>query len=186
VTARAAGTRAPSLVLIAAVADNGVIGRDDRLPWRLKSDMQHFRAVTMGKPVIVGRKTYQSLFKPLHGRTTIVLTRDRRFTAPGVIVAPDLASGLAAARGDALRRGADSIIVAGGSEVYAQAMPLAERLLITAVHKCCDGDAVFPSIESGVWREVERIEHAAGPDDGAPFAFVRFERIDRSGEAART
>jgi len=168
-----------SMVLLAAVAENGVIGRDNRLPWRLKSDMQHFRATTMGKPVVMGRKTYQSLFKPLAGRTTVVVTRDRSFTAPGVVVAADLPSALAAARGDALRRGADAVMVAGGSEIYEQTLPLADALLITQVHQRCDGDAVFPAIDGAVWRETGRTEHAAGPDDTAPFAYVRYERAGR-------
>ena len=98
-----------NIVLVAAIAENGVIGRGNALPWRLKSDMQHFRALTMGKPVIMGRKTYLSIGKPLAGRTTIVVSRDRTFAAPGVVVAPSLADAITTARGDALRRGADSI-----------------------------------------------------------------------------
>src|SRR5262245_63136667 len=108
---------APALVLIAAVADNGVIGQSGSLPWRLKSDMQHFRRATMGKPVVMGRKTFQSLAKPLQGRTTIVVTRDQSFVAPGVVAACSLQAALAAARGDALRRGTNEIIVAGGSDI---------------------------------------------------------------------
>lgn len=165
-----------SLVLIAAVAENGVIGRDNRLPWRLKSDMRHFRRVTMGKPVVMGRRTFQSLMQPLKGRTTIVVSRDRVFTAPGAIVAFSLEAALAAARGEALRRGVDAIMVAGGGDIYAQAMPIADRLLITLVHARCDGDAAFPVIDRSIWCEVERAEHPAGSEDAADFAFVRFER----------
>jgi dihydrofolate reductase len=165
-----------ALVLIVAVAENGVIGRDNGLPWRLKSDMQHFRRVTMGKPVIMGRKTFQSLMQPLKGRTTIVVTRDRTFTAPGAIVAFDLVAALAAARGDALRRGVDAIMVAGGADIYAQTMPLADRLLVTRVHARTEGDAAFPLIDAASWREVEHVAHKAGADDAADFAFVRFER----------
>jgi dihydrofolate reductase len=163
-------------VLLAAVAENGIIGRDNTLPWRLKSDMQHFRATTMGKPVVMGRKTFRSLFKSLHGRTTIVVTRDGNFTAPGVVAAPSLEVALAAARGDALRRGVDAVMVAGGAEIYEQAMPCADELLITQVRARCDGDAAFPEIDARVWRETMREEHAAGPEDSAPFAYVRFER----------
>src|SRR5262245_22621393 len=166
------------------MAENGVIGRDNRLPWRLKSDMQHFRRVTMGKPVIMGRKTFQSLMQPLKGRTTIVVTRDRGFTAPGAIVAFDLAAALAAARGDALRRGADAIMVAGGADIYGQMLAGADRLLVTLIHDRCDGDAVFPAIEPSRWHEVERAEHGAGPDDAADFAFVRFERTPVSPASA--
>jgi dihydrofolate reductase len=168
------------LVLVAAVAENGVIGRANRLPWRLKSDMQHFRSVTMGHPVVMGRKTFQSLFKPLKGRTTIVVTRDRTFSAPGAVVAASLAAALAAARGDALRRGAGAIMMAGGAEIYAQAMPIAERLHITQVHDQPEGDAVFPDVDRSIWREIDRVEHPPGPDDSASYAHVVFERIDRA------
>jgi dihydrofolate reductase len=165
-----------ALVLIVAVAENGVIGRDNALPWRLKSDMQHFRARTMGKPVVMGRRTFQSLARPLKGRTVIVVTRDPGFAAPGIVVAPSLDAALAAARGDALRRGADAVMVAGGGDVYAAVMPLADRIEMTLVHARPDGDTVFPPIDPAVWREVERIDHPAGPDDSADFAFVGFTR----------
>ena len=111
------------ILIVAAIAENGVIGRGNALPWRLKSDMQHFRALTMGKPVIMGRKTYLSIGKPLAGRTTIVVSRDPKFAAPGIVVAPSLDAALAAARGDALRRNAEAIVIAGGADLYAQAMP---------------------------------------------------------------
>ena len=164
------------IVIIAAVAENGVIGRNNDLPWRLKSDMQHFRRITMGKPVIMGRKTFQSLLKPLNGRTTIVVTRDRAFMAPGVVVTPSLQAALAVARGDALRRGADAVMVAGGGEIYAQAMALADRLLITLVHDRPAGNAVFPAMDATAWREAERAEYAPAADDDVAFALLRFER----------
>jgi dihydrofolate reductase len=165
-----------ALVLIAAVAENGVIGRSNKLPWRLKSDMRRFRALTMGKPVVMGRKTFRSLFKPLEGRTVVVLTRDRSFTAPGIIVACGMDAALEAAHGDALRRGASAVMVAGGAELYAQLMPVADRLLITEVHDRPEGDAVFPAIDDAIWHEVARAENPAGPHDSAAFAFVEFER----------
>jgi dihydrofolate reductase len=165
-----------NIVLLAAVSENGVIGRGNALPWRLKSDMQHLRALTMGKPVIMGRKTYLSVGKPLKGRTTIVVSRDRAFAAPGIVAAPSLDFAFAAARGDALRRGADSIIVAGGAEIYVQAMPLATRLVITQVHKRVEGDARFPAIDPKVWGEIARDERAPGAEDEAPFALVTYER----------
>jgi dihydrofolate reductase len=165
-----------NIILVAAVSENGVIGRDNRLPWRLKSDVQHFRAVTVGKPVIMGRKTYESIGKPLKDRTTIVVSRDADFAAPGVLVAAVLDAALAAARGDALRRGADAIIVAGGAEIYLQTMPLATRLEITQVYKSVDGDARFPAINPQVWRETTRVEHKPGAEDEAAFAFITCER----------
>jgi dihydrofolate reductase len=164
------------ILIIAAVAENGVIGRGNALPWRLKSDMQNFRAVTMAKPVVMGRKTYQSIGKPLTGRTTIVVSRDRAFAAPGIVVAPSLDAALAVARGDAVRRNADAIIVAGGAEIYAQALPLATRLVITHVGKNVDGDARFPAIDPQVWRETARNEHRPGPEDEAPFVLISYER----------
>jgi dihydrofolate reductase len=165
-----------NILLVAAIAQNGVIGRGNALPWRLKSDMQHFRALTMGKPVVMGRKTYLSIGKPLKGRTTIVISRDRNFTAPGIVVAPSLDAALAAARGDALRRNADTIIVAGGADIYAQAMPLATQLAVTHVHKRVDGDAHFPAIAADEWHESARSEHEAAAEDEAAFAFVSYER----------
>jgi len=167
----------PVIVLIAAVAENGVIGRGNGLPWRLKSDMRHFRQLTMGKPVVMGRKTYCSIGKALPGRTTIVVSRDRTFTAAGVLVAPNLEAALAAARGDALRRRTDAIIIAGGADIYSQTMPLAARLDITYIHRATDGDAHFPAIDRRVWHEIARDEHAAEVGDEAAFAFVTFQRI---------
>jgi dihydrofolate reductase len=167
---------ASKIVIIAAVAENSVIGRANALPWRLKSDMRHFRALTMGKPVVMGRKTYLSIGRPLQGRTTIVVSRDRGFVAPGIVVAPSLDAALTAARGDALRRNADAIVVAGGAEIYAQAMALATQLAITHVHKQIDGDAYFPAIDPNEWREGARSEHEAAAEDEAAFAFVTYER----------
>jgi dihydrofolate reductase len=164
------------IVLIAAITENGVIGRRNGLPWRLKSDLQHFRALTMGKPVIMGRKTFLSIGKPLPGRTSIVVSRDRNFAAPGIVVAPNLEAAFAAARGDALRRGADEIIVAGGAEIYAQAMAAAARLAVTEVHKSVEGDARFPTIDRSVWQEIARTEQQPGAEDEAAFAFVSYGR----------
>ncbi|HEX8828518.1 MAG TPA: dihydrofolate reductase [Xanthobacteraceae bacterium] len=164
------------IIIVAAVAANGVIGRDNGLPWRLKSDLMNFRAVTMGKPVVMGRKTFASLGRQLKGRTVIVVSRDPAFTAPGVIVAPTFDAALTAARGDALRRGTDAIIVAGGADIYAQALPLAARLLITEVHKTVEGDVRFPKVDPKVWRESVRNEHKPAAEDEAAFAFVTYER----------
>jgi dihydrofolate reductase len=166
----------PRIVLLAAVAENGVIGRDNALPWRLKSDMQRFRAVTMGKPVVMGRKTFLSIGKPLAGRTNIVVSRDAAFAAPGIVVAPSLEAALAAARGDALRRGADEIIVIGGTKIFAQTMPQADRLDITLVHARPEGDSYFPPIDGKVWKESVRREIPAGPQDDAGFAYITYAR----------
>jgi dihydrofolate reductase len=166
------------IVLVAAIAENGVIGRGNALPWRVRSDLKHFRALTLDKPVIIGRKTYLSIGKPLPGRTTIVVSRDRNFAAAGIVVAPSLDAALATARGDALRRGVNTIVVAGGAEIYAQAMPLAARLAITHVQKKVEGDTHFPSIDPKIWREIAREAHAPAAEDEAAFAFVNYERIN--------
>ena len=171
------------IVVLAAVAENGVIGRGNALPWRLKSDMAHFRALTMGKPVVIGRKTYLSIGNPLKGRTTIVVSRDPTFAAPGLVVAPNLDTALAAARGDALRRNAGAIIVAGGADIYAQALPLATRIVITEVHRRVEGDAHFPAVDPKIWRESARSEQTPSAEDEVPFTFVTYERM--TGVAAR-
>ena len=165
-----------AIVLLAAVAENGVIGRDNALPWRLKSDLQRFRAVTMGKPVVMGRKTYLSIGKPLSGRTNIVVSRSAGFAAPGIVSAGNLDAALGVARGEALRRGADAIVIIGGTEIFARTMPLADRLDITLVHASPAGDTYFPKIDPHVWREVERREQAAGPQDDAGFAHITYKR----------
>ena len=166
------------IILVAAIAENSVIGRGNALPWRVRSDLKHFRALTLDKPVIIGRKTYLSIGNPLPGRTTIVVSRDRNFAAAGIVVTPSLDAAIAAARGDALRRGANTIVVAGGAEIYAQAMAFAAGLAITRVHKKVDGDAHFPLIDPKIWRETACEEHAPGPEDEAAFAFVNYERIN--------
>ena len=163
------------IVLVAAVAENGVIGRKGGLPWRLKSDLQHFRTVTLGKPVVMGRKTWESIGRPLPGRTNIVATRDRAFTARGAVVA-DLAAALEVARADALRRSVDAIAVIGGGDIYAQVFALATRLEITRVHASPEGETVFPPLDPAQWRETARRGFPAGPDDETSFDVLTFVR----------
>jgi len=167
---------APPLVLVAAVARNGVIGANQGLPWRLSSDLKRFKALTWGKPLVMGRKTYLTIGRALPGRETIVVTRDPDFAAPGVAVAHDLnaALDLAAERARAMR--ADEIVVAGGGEIYAQTIGRAERLCITEVALDAKGETRFPPIDPGQWREVRREEGERGPRDEADFAFVEYER----------
>lgn len=171
------------IVLVAAVAENGIIGAGNAMPWRLKSDLAHFRALTMGKPVVMGRKTFESIGRPLSGRATIVVSRDPSFAAAGIVVAPSLAAALQAARADALRRSADAIIVAGGADIYTQAMPLAARLCITRVHAQPAGDAAFPAIDPQLWRETARSHLRAGPNDSADLDFVTYERAGNDAAA---
>ncbi len=172
------------IIIVAAVAENGVIGRGNALPWRLKSDMTHFRTLTMGKPVVLGRKTFASIGKPLAGRTTIVVSRDQNFAAPGIVVAPSFDAALTSARGDALRRNADAIIIAGGAGIYAQALPRATRLVITEIRKRVDGDARFPAIDAKIWRDTARSEHKPGTQDEADFALVTYQRVVNAGQSA--
>jgi dihydrofolate reductase len=166
-------------VLIVAIAENGVIGRDNAIPWRIKADMQRFRALTMGKPVIMGRKNFQSLARPLVGRTNVVVTRDAQFHADGALVVTSLARAFEAARGDALRRFATEIIVMGGAEIYDQCMPCADRLEITQVHATIDGDTRFqPDISD--FEEVARERHKAGEGDSADYSYVTLRRRKRA------
>jgi len=167
------------LVLVAAVAENGVIGRHGRLPWRLRSDLRHFRAVTLGHPAVMGRKTYDAIGKPLAGRTNIVVTRDPAFAAPGVVAAPGLDAALAIARGDAMRRGTVEIMIIGGADLYRQTIDRAVRLEITRVHARPEGDSVFPPIDPARWRETGRREHPAGRDDDTAFTTLVYERHAR-------
>ena len=164
------------IVLIVAVADNGVIGAGGAIPWRLKSDMQRFKAITFGKPVVMGRKTFVSLKRPLVGRTNIVLTRDGGFRAEGAVVANSFEAAYAVAHGDALRRGASEIAVIGGSEIYALWMQSAHRLEVTEVHASPAGDTRFGTIDKGIWQELARERHAAGPDDSVDFSYVTYRR----------
>jgi dihydrofolate reductase len=165
------------LVLVAAVAENGVIGKDGGLPWRLPSDLRRFRALTLGHPVVMGRKTYGAIGKPLAGRTNIVITRDTAFAARGVVCATNLEAALMVARGDALRRGVRHIMIIGGGELYGQTIGRASRLEITRVHARPAGDSTFPAIDPAQWRETGRCEHPAGPDDDAPFTTLVYEHI---------
>jgi dihydrofolate reductase len=167
----------PRVSLIAAVAANGVIGDRGALPWRLSSDQKRFRRLTMGKPVVMGRKTFESIGKPLEGRDNIVVSRRPGFAADGVTVASGLAAALAVAATSARASGGDEIMVIGGGEVYAAALRLADRLYITHVDAKPGGDARFPTIDPAVWRVVSREQLPAGERDTAATAFAVYERV---------
>jgi dihydrofolate reductase len=169
-------TRLP-VVLIAAIADNGVIGRDNQLIWRLRTDLRRFRELTMGCPIIMGRKTFLSIGKPLPGRQTVVLSRDPQFVPEGVYVVPSLDQALETAQGLGKAMGARAVIVAGGGEIYAQALPLADRLELTFVHARPEGDATFPEWDRAAFRETARVDHPAGAEDQHAFSFATFERL---------
>jgi dihydrofolate reductase len=164
------------VVLIVAVADNGVIGSRGTIPWRLKSDQQRLKAITMGKPVVMGRKTFLSLRRPLPGRTNIVVTRDPGFRSPGAVVTTSFADARAVATGDALRRLVTEIAVIGGAEIYAQWMECADRLEVTEVHARPEGDTWLAAIDAVDWEEVARVRNPAGSDDSADYSYVTYRR----------
>ena len=163
------------IVFVLAVAENGVIGANGAMPWRLKSDLARLKALTIGKPVVMGRKTFASIGRPLPGRTNIVMTRDATFRADGVVVTCSLTDAKAIATGDALRRFATEIAVIGGAEIYTQWMDSADRLEITEVHARPDGDTRL-TIDLAPWEEVARVRNPAGPHDSADFSYVTYRR----------
>lgn len=168
---------APRLCIIAAVAGNGVIGRDNDLPWRLPSDLKHFKAVTMGRPVIMGRRTYDSIGRPLPGRDNIVVTRSATFDPAQVHAAYSLDEAEMLAEGFARARGVDEIFVIGGGQLYAETIGRAHRLYITEVAEQPEGDTRFPAIDPAIWREVSRQGPIRGATDSAAMTFVVYERI---------
>lgn len=164
------------LALIAAVADNDVIGEGNRLLWHLRTDLQRFRRLTQGRPLLMGRKTYLSIGRPLPGRAIVVLTRDIAFAPEGVVVAHDLPEARMRAEEAAERLGSDTVMVAGGGEIYALTLHLAASLHLTRVHVAPDGDTVFPAFDPGDFRETLREEHPAGPNDDHAFTFIDYVR----------
>ena len=161
----------------AARARNGVIGRAGGLPWRLKGDMAIFKSLTLGKPVIMGRRTWDSLPKrPLPGRSNLVLSRDGAFDPRGAVVCERFEEALAMAREQAQEDAVEEVCVIGGTALFALALPKARRLYLTEVQADVEGDAVFPTFDEAAWREVRREEHPAGPDDEHAFTFRVLER----------
>jgi dihydrofolate reductase len=159
------------LALIAAVAENGVIGARGGLPWRLPDELAHFKRTTLGKPVLMGRRTFASLGRALPGRTNVVLSRDPRFAAPDALVARDLDAALA------LVRAAPEVMVIGGAALYAEALPRAERIYLTRVRARPEGDVWFPKLEPGDWRETPLSEHAADARHAHAFAVFQLDRV---------
>jgi dihydrofolate reductase len=166
----------PVVALVVAIAENGAIGKGGDLPWRLSSDLRYFRKVTMGKPVIMGRRTFKSLPRVLDGRLNIVLSRDRGFVADGVVMAHSLEQALDVARASAARTGADEIMVIGGEDVFRAVLPEARRIYLTEVHAEPHADTWFPPFDATEWCEVSRERHSAGSKDEHAFSFVILER----------
>lgn len=165
------------LALVVAVAENGVIGNAGGLPWKLSSDLKYFRELTMNKPLIMGRKTFLSIGKPLDGRDNIVITGNPEFSAKGIFTAPGADAALKLARDKAQQRGADEIAVIGGAQIYALMLPLAARIYLTEVHAQPEGDSFFPEFDKAQWRETSRERHSAGPRDSADYSFAVLDRI---------
>lgn len=174
----------PALALIAAVAENRVIGRNSQLPWRLSTDLKRFKAVTWGKPVIMGRKTFLSIGRALPGRTTVVVTRDPGFTAEGVVVARDLDDALDRAEAAAEQMRASEIMVAGGAELYAQTLDLADRLYLTTVHAQPEGDALFPTFDEKEWRVILTDRLRASDRDEYATTYRVLDRLEDDDDAS--
>ena len=163
------------LAVIVAVADNGVIGRDNSLPWHLPEDLRYFKRVTMGKPIVMGRKTFESIGRPLPGRTNIVISRNPEFEAAGVSAVASLDEALELAAEVAGDAGASELVVIGGAEIYRLAIPRADRLYVTEVHAATEGDALLPDVAWTEWEETRRERHAAA-ENSHDFSFVVYDR----------
>lgn len=163
------------VAIYVAIAENGVIGRDNGLPWKLSTDMKRFKEMTMGKPIVMGRKTWDSFPKrPLPGRLNVVVSRDKDFSADGALVAHSLDDALSLAEG---KEGADSeVAVIGGGQIYREALPLADRLHVTHVKAEIEGDTRFPEIDPNIWRAVESQDFPAGEKDSHATRYVVYER----------
>jgi dihydrofolate reductase len=162
---------------IAALARNRVIGQGNGLPWRLPGDLKFFKATTLGKPVVMGRKTFQSIGRPLPGRPNIVVTRDPGFAAEGVHVVRDIDTALDLAATLARETGAEEVMVIGGAEIYAQALPRLDRLYLTEIDAEIDGDAYFPEIEPRAWREADRSNPVLDEASGLSYCFITLHRV---------
>ena len=167
----------PRLALVVARARNGVIGKDGGLPWRLRSDLQRFKAVTLGKPCIMGRRTWESLpLKPLPGRLNLVLSKDESFEARGALVCTTLDEAVEIARETAEEDGVDEVCIIGGTALFAMALPRAKRLYLTEVDAEPEGDATFPTFDEGAWKEISSEAFPAGEKDDHAFVFRVLER----------
>lgn len=173
----------PPLALIVAVAENGVIGRDGELPWRISSDLKRFKALTVGKPVVMGRKTFESIGRPLPSRPNLVVTRDTGWRADGAEAITDIDRAFNRARMIAAEIGADEAMVIGGAALYEAALPAAQRIYLTEVRLAPEGDVRFPKLAANAWREAARETPDPGPKDEAPFSFVVLERGSAPHEA---
>lgn len=165
-----------TLSIIVAAARNGVIGRNNALPWHLPEDLRYFKRITLGKPVVMGRRTFESIGRLLPGRTNIVVTRQPDYVFEGLQVVASLEQALALAENIALIDGVEELMVIGGAEIYRAALPVAARIYLTEVHADVEGDAFLPAIEWSEWREISRQHFAADDGNPYPYSFVVYER----------
>jgi dihydrofolate reductase len=167
----------PRVTLIAAVSENNVIGRDLDMPWKLSTDLKRFKTQTMGKPMIMGRKTFLSVGeRPLPGRPHVIISRNPDYRPDGVDVVSSLEAALALAKEKAQALGVDEIFVAGGGEIYRQAMPFADQLSVTHVEVSLEGDTFFPQIDTAVFEKIEETPQPAGEKDNYPVRFATYRR----------
>lgn len=155
------------------MAENRVIGKDNQLPWRMPADLRHFKAMTTGHPILMGRKTYESIGRPLPNRTNIIITRDPAYQANGCIVVTSIDQAIQHASKD----GSAEIFIIGGAEVYKQLMPSVDRLYLTVIHHEFEGDTNFPALDAREWNEVKREDHAADSENVHDYSFITLERI---------
>ncbi|OED44098.1 dihydrofolate reductase [Endozoicomonas sp. (ex Bugula neritina AB1)] len=165
------------LAMIAAVAENNAIGINNKMPWYLPGDLRYFKAVTMGKPIIMGRKTFDSLKKPLPGRTNIVITRDSQWSHEGVNVVHSLDDAIDLAEGVALINGNEEIMVIGGEQIYRMAMEKADRLYLTKVHQSFEGDAFFPEFDENQWVESSRQDLHSEDEEPLTYSYLVLDRV---------
>lgn len=164
------GIQPQRISLVAAMASNRVIGINNRLPWHLPADFKHFKRVTMGKPILMGRKTFESIGHPLPGRTNIIITSNHAYRAAGCHVVNSIDDALAVTANSA------EVMVIGGASFYQQTLPMAQRIYLTVIHHAFDGDAHFVTIDESEWFEVDRINHAADEKNRYPYSFITLER----------
>jgi dihydrofolate reductase len=161
----------PLISMVVAATENDVIGRDNGMPWHLPDDLKYFKARTMGKPMLMGRKTFESIGKPLPGRTSVVLTRDPKWHADGVVIVRSLDEALCWAEGE------PELCAVGGAEIFRLVMPMARRLFLTRIHASIAGDTFFPKPDPREWREVERTEHPADARHAYAMSFLTLDRV---------
>jgi dihydrofolate reductase len=166
-------SKQPIISAIVAMAENRAIGKGNQMPWHLPADLKHFKAITTGHPIIMGRKTFESIGKALPNRTNIVITRDAAFKADGCIVANSIEKGIK----EATSHATDEIFVIGGAEIYKQSLPLIQRIYLTVVHKEFEGDAFFPQLEKNEWKEVGHETHPAEEVNVYSYSFLKLEKV---------